>query len=195
MPYIDGPFAVINADDFYGREAYEAMAQFLSADHLPTEHAMVGYALENTLTENGSVSRGVCTVDEAGHLTSVTERLKIVRHEDGSMADQTEDGEVALKAGTTVSLNFWGFQKEVLPRLETLFARFLAETVPQNPLKAEFYLPGIADTLLRSGEGSVEVLQCPAHWYGVTYQEDLPSVKASIARLKAAGHYPAELWK
>ena len=195
IPYIDSPFAVLNADDFYGKEAFEVMAKFLSADRKPTEHAMVGYALENTLTENGSVSRGVCSVDESNHLTGVVECLKIVRHEDGTMADQTEDGEVPLEAGTTVSLNFWGFQKEALPELERLFVKFLSETVPQNPLKAEFYLPGIADTLIREGKGSVEVLQCPAHWYGVTYQEDLPGVKASIAKLKADGQYPTELWK
>lgn len=195
LPYIDEPFAVLNADDFYGKEAFEVMGKFLSADHAPTEHAMVGYALENTLTENGSVSRGVCNVDENDYLTAVQERLKIVRREDGSMADLTEDGEVPLADGTIVSLNFWGFQKEVLPKLEGLFKEFLINKVPQNPLKAEFYLPGIADSLLKSGEGTVEVLRCPARWYGVTYREDLPGVQESIAKLKADGQYPAELWK
>ena len=195
LPYIDGPFAVLNADDFYGKEAFDVMGKFLSADRAPTEHAMVGYALENTLTENGSVSRGVCNVDENDYLTAVQERLKIVRREDGSMADLTEDGEVPLAAGTIVSLNFWGFQKEMLPKLEGLFKEFLINKVPQNPLKAEFYLPGIADSLLKSGEGTVEVLRCPARWYGVTYKEDLPGVRESIAKLKADGQYPAELWK
>ena len=194
-PYVDGPFAVINADDFYGREAYEVMGKFLSSDRKATEHAMVGYALENTLTENGSVSRGVCSVDETGHLTGVEERLKIVRREDGTMADMTEAGDVVLPSGTTVSLNFWGFQAEVLPKLDAMFDSFMENAVPRNPLKAEFYLPGIADTLLRTGEGTVDVLQCPARWYGVTYQEDLPGVKATIARMKAEGLYPEELWK
>ena len=194
-PYLDGPFAVINADDFYGREAYDVMARFLMAEHLPSEHAMVGYRLENTLTENGSVSRGICTLDDNAHLTGVEEHLKIVRLPDGSMVDQRETGDVSLASGTTVSLNYWGFQAEILSHLETLFVQFLAETVPQNPLKSEFYLPGIADTLLREKKGTVEVLQCPARWYGVTYQEDLPGVKAAIAQMKAEGHYPDELWK
>ncbi len=194
-PYIDGPFAVINADDFYGREAYEVMGKFLSADRLPSEHAMVGYALENTLTENGTVSRGVCAVDGSDHLTAIEENLKIYRRADGSMADQREAGDVELASGTVVSLNFWGFQAQALTRLDDLFEKFFRESVPQNPLKAEFFLPSIADSLIREGVGTVEVLRCPARWYGVTYQEDLPGVKKAIADLKAAGHYPTDLWK
>ena len=195
VPYIDGPFAVINADDFYGREAYAVMGKFLSEEKLPSEHAMVGYALENTLTENGTVSRGVCAVDESDHLTAIEENLKIYRRPDGSMADQRESGDVELAAGTVVSLNFWGFQAEALSRLNGLFEKFFRESVPQNPLKAEFFLPSIADSFIREGVGTVEVLRCPAKWYGVTYQEDLPGVKNAIAQLKAEGHYPADLWK
>lgn len=193
---IHEPFTVINADDFYGREAYEAIAGFLTAPHAAYEHAMVGYDLKNTLTENGSVSRGVCSVNETGHLTGIVERTKILRLPDGRTAF-TEDGEryEALPEDTTVSLNLWGFQAEVLPMLDDLFREFLKTRVPENPLKAEFYLPSIADRLLHNGTGTVEVLHCNARWYGVTYREDLPGVKAAIAAKKAADEYPEYLWK
>jgi len=193
---IDGPFTVINADDFYGWEAYEAIAQFLTGDRKPTEHCMVGYALKNTLTENGTVSRGVCALNEADCLTGIVERTKILRLPDGQTAF-TEDGEnyEPLSEDTIVSLNFWGFQAEVLPRLNALFEAFLQEKVPQNPLKAEFYLPSIADHLLHDGSGTVQVLSCDARWYGVTYREDLPGVVDAIAAKKAAGEYPEYLWK
>ena len=163
---IDGPFTVINADDFYGREAYEAVIQFLTGDRKPTEHCMVGYALKNTLTENGSVSRGVCALDDRDRLTQIIERTKILRLPDGRTAF-TEDGESYedLPEDVIVSLNFWGFQAEVLPKLNVLFDEFLQKTVPQNPLKAEFYLPSIADHLLHDGSGTVQVLSCDAHWY------------------------------
>ena len=193
---IDGPFTVINADDFYGREAYEAIAKFLTADRKPTEHCMVGYALKNTLTENGTVSRGACSLDENSCLTGIIERTKILRLPDGRTAF-TEDGETYedLPEDSIVSLNFWGFQAEVLPKLNALFEAFLQEKVPQNPLKAEFYLPSIADHLLHDGSGTVQVLSCDARWYGVTYREDLPGVVAAIAAKKAAGEYPEYLWK
>lgn len=195
-PHVHEPFAVINADDFYGREAYEAMAKFLTAPHADSEHAMVGYALKNTLTENGTVSRGVCSVNETGHLTGIVERTRILRLPDGRTAF-TEDGEryEALPEDTTVSLNLWGFQAGILTMMEGLFREFLETRVPENPLKAEFYLPSVADRLLHSGTGTVEVLHCNAHWYGVTYREDLPGVKAAIAEKKAAGEYPVQLWK
>lgn len=193
---IDGPFTVINADDFYGREAYETIVKFLTAEHKPSEHCMVGYALKNTLTENGSVSRGVCSLDDTDHLTQIVERTKILRLPNGQTAF-TEDGETYedLPEDVIVSLNLWGFQAEVLPRLQSLFREFLEETVPQNPLKAEFYLPSIADHLLHDGTGTVQVLSCDARWYGVTYREDLPGVVAAIADKKAAGEYPEYLWK
>ena len=196
-PALDAPFAVINADDFYGREAFESIAKFLTADRKDTEHCMVGYALKNTLTENGTVSRGVCTVDEKGLLANIVERTKILRLPDGQTAFTEDGGETyeALPEDTTVSMNCWGFQAEMLPKLQSLFAQFLQENVPSNPLKAEFYLPSIADHLLQSGTGSVQVIACDARWYGVTYREDLEGVVAAMAAKKAAGEYPEYLWK
>ena len=192
---IDGPFAIINADDFYGQQAFEAMGRFLQGGHAATEHAMVGYALENTLTENGSVSRGICTVDEAGHLTDIVERTKIVKTAGG--AAYTEDGETwtDLPLDSVVSMNLWGFQHGALDRLEGLFRTFLTESVPQNPLKAEFYLPVLPKYLLSHEGETVEVLRSAARWYGVTYQQDLPGVVAAIQAMKDAGIYPDALWR
>ena len=192
---IDGPFAVINADDFYGYEAFQAMADFLAVERPAGQQAMVGYALSNTLTENGSVSRGVCQVDKDGLLTAITERTTIEKRPDG--AAFTEDGGAtwtALSGDTVVSMNLWGFQRPVLERMEQMFRTFLTETVPGNPLKAEFYLPLLPDAMIADGSGSVQVLTSDAKWYGVTYKEDLPGVVASIAALKASGMYPERLW-
>ena len=192
---VDGPFAVINADDFYGYEAFKAMADFLRADRPANQQAMVGYALENTLTENGSVSRGVCQVDDRGLLTAITERTTIEKRPDG--AAFTEDGGATythLDADTVVSMNLWGFQRPVLERMEQMFRQFLANTVPTNPMKAEFYLPLLPDTMIAEGSGSVQVLTSDARWYGVTYKEDLPGVVDAIAAMKAAGQYPDRLW-
>ena len=193
-PEIDGPFAVINADDFYGYEAFLAMADFLRQDRDSSRQAMVGYRLENTLTENGSVSRGVCETDETGFLTGITERTRIEKTAEGPA--YTEDGEtwVPLTENTVVSMNLWGFQKSVLEVMETLFLQFFAKTVPQNPLKAEFYLPLIPAHLIGTGSGTVEVLQSAARWYGVTYREDLPGVVAAIEAMQDAGKYPRQLW-
>jgi hypothetical protein len=193
-PEIDGPFAVINADDFYGYEAFQAMADFLRQDCDHSRQAMVGYRLENTLTENGSVSRGVCETDENGFLTGITERTRIEKLADGPA--YTEDGAhwVPLAEDTVVSMNLWGFQKPVLDVTETLFAQFFAQTVPQNPQKAEFYLPLIPSHLIETGTGTVEVLRSAARWYGVTYREDLPGVVAAIEAMQAAGKYPRQLW-
>jgi len=194
-PYVDGPFVVINADDFYGRDAFSAIAQFLTADRADTEHAMVGYALENTLTENGTVSRGVCELDEADCLTAIVERTKILRLADGRMA-YTEDGEtyLPLPDSTVVSLNFWGFQKSVIPRMHSLFRDFFSTKLPTDPMKAEFFLPSIPDSMLHDGSGTVKVLSSAARWYGVTYKEDLPDVMAAIQALKDKGEYPEQLW-
>lgn len=192
---IDGPFAVINADDFYGYEAFKTMADFLSAPQPADRLAMVGYALENTLTENGSVSRGVCEVDAKGLLTAITERTTIEKRPDG--AAFTEDGGqtwTALTGDTVVSMNLWGFQRPVLDRMARMFRTFLTDTVPNNPLKAEFYLPLLPNAMIAEGSGSVQVLTSDAKWYGVTYKEDLPGVVASIATLKDSGKYPEQLW-
>ncbi len=191
---IDGPFAVINADDFYGYEAFQTIADFLKEDRPQSEHAMVGYALVNTLTEHGSVSRGVCEVDEQGYLLSVTERLRIEKTPHGPA--YTEDGEtfVPLADDAVASMNLWGFQRSVLPRLDAGFVDFLQHKVPENPLKAEYLLPHLPTGMIAEGTGTIKVLTSDARWFGVTYQEDLPGVVAAIRAMKDAGKYPENLW-
>ncbi len=192
---IEGPFAVINADDFYGKEAFEVIAKFLSEDRAPTEHAMVGYHLSNTLTENGSVARGVCTCDENGFLKDIVERTKIVKRGEG--AAYTEDGEtyVELPMDSLVSMNLWGFRKEALDGFEAKFRDFLSNTMPSNPLKAEFFLPLIVSDMIAENTGTIRVLSSAARWHGVTYKEDLPSVVAAVQAMKDAGKYPEYLWR
>lgn len=193
-PEVDGPFAVINADDFYGHAAFQAIAAFLRADRAPSEQAMVGYALENTLTENGSVSRGICQVDARGYLRGIAERTHIEQRPYG--AAYTEDGETFtdLPKGTVVSMNLWGFQHGVLDRLDGMFREFLTEALPRNPQKAEFFLPSVSGRMLQDGTDTVQVLRTNARWYGITYKEDLPGVAAAIAGMKAQGLYPEQLW-
>ncbi|MBQ3223234.1 MAG: NTP transferase domain-containing protein [Clostridia bacterium] len=193
--HIDGPFAVINADDYYGRDAFDTMAKFLMEDAGENVHAMVGYKVENTLTENGSVARGVCE-QENGLLQGVTERTSIIPEGDG--AAFTEDGGETythIDKGTIVSMNFWGFKPSVVGKMEDYFVDFLKEILPGNPLKAEYYLPSIPNRILKEGIGSVRVLPTSEKWYGVTYRDDLPRVQAAIAAMKAEGKYPEELWR
>ena len=192
---VDGPFAVINADDFYGRDAFAAAAQFLLAGGDADEHAMVGYNIENTLTENGSVSRGVCQGDASGYLTDITERTTIEPREGG--AAFTEDGGATwtfIPAGTPVSMNLWAFREGVVPAFARLFEDFLKNTVPGNPMKAEFYLPNVPKTLIAEGRGRVRLLNTSERWYGMTYREDAEKVRAAIAGMKAKGLYPEKLW-
>lgn len=193
--YLDRPFAVINADDYYGREAFETMARFLMEDEGENAHAMVGYKVENTLTENGSVSRGVCE-QNGGMLTGVTERTSIVPQGDG--AAFTEDGGATythIDRGTIVSMNFWGFKPAAVAQMQAYFVDFLKDTMLGNPLKAEYYLPSIPNRMLQGGTGTVRVLSTDEKWYGVTYREDLPRVQAAIAAMKVEGKYPEELWR
>ena len=190
---VDGPFAVINADDFYGAGAFQAIYDFLAADRGADEHAMVGYRLRNTVTENGYVSRGICTV-ENGFLTGVTERTKIEKR--GAAAAYIEDGrEYPLSGNEIVSMNFWGFSPAMLDELWARFPAFLDRQVPADPIKTEYYLPAVANAVLQEGLGTVRVLECGEVWHGVTYREDLQSVQDAVAALKSAGVYPAELWE
>ena len=192
---ITAPFAVINADDFYGRKAYAVIHDFLAGAHPVGEYAMVGYRVENTLTENGSVARGVCAMDASGqYLTGVVERTRIEPREGGA-AFIDENGETFLPAGTTVSMNFWGFTPDILPEIEGRFAGFLRENLPLNPLKCEYFLPIIPNQLIGEGKARVRVLHCPEKWYGVTYQPDMPAVQAAIQAMKDRGVYPQDLWK
>ncbi len=190
---IPGPFAAINADDFYGRGAFAAIAEFLRAPGDENIHAMVGYNVENTLTENGYVSRGVCAVDADGMLQGITERVHIEKRPGG--AAFLENGqETFIPAGTVVSMNMWGFRHNILDAMRTQFVDFLTDDLPHNPEKAEYYLPAVPNRLIREGKARVKMLNTAERWYGVTYSEDMPTVQAAIAAMKAQGVYPAELW-
>ena len=191
---VEGPFAVINSDDFYGRGAYEAIYRFLTESEAPHHYAMLGYQLRNTVTEFGSVARGVCHVQD-GMLLDITERTKIFKR--GQDAAYTEDGEtfVRLSGDSLVSMNFWGFTPEILDEIWDAFPAFLAENLPVNPEKCEFYLPTFVGSRLAEGKVRVRVLPCMETWHGVTYKEDLDSVKSAIGQLKREGKYPARLWE
>ena len=191
---VEGPFAVINSDDFYGRGAYEEIYRFLTEHETPHHYAMLGYQLRNTVTEFGSVARGVCHVQD-GMLLDITERTKIFKR--GQDAAYTEDGEtfVPLSGDSLVSMNFWGFTPEILDEIWAAFPAFLTENLPVNPEKCEFYLPTFVGSRLAEKKISVRVLPCMETWHGVTYKEDLDSVKAAIGQLKREGKYPARLWE
>ena len=190
---VDGPFAVLNSDDFYGPSAFSAMYRFLKENSDPDCYAMVGYRLRNTVTEFGSVSRGVCQVRD-GYLTDITERKKVFKR--GKDAEYTEDGEhfFPLPGESVVSMNFWGFSLRMMQELWARFPAFYRENVPENPEKCEYYLPMAVNAQLAEGSARVRVLPCEESWYGVTYHEDLASVQAAIARMKQAGVYTPELW-
>ena len=191
---VEGPFAVINSDDFYGRGAYEEIYRFLTEHETPHHYAMLGYQLRNTVTEFGSVARGVCHVED-GFLHDITERTKIFKR--GQDAAYTEDGEtfVPLSGDSLVSMTFWGFTPEILDEIWAAFPAFLAENLPVNPEKCEFYLPTFVGSRLAEKKVSVRVLPCMETWHGVTYKEDLDSVKAAIGQLKREGTAPARLWE
>lgn len=190
---IPGDFAAINADDFYGRGAFTALADFFRSPHADNEYAMVGYRLRNAMTANGTMARGICET-ENGRLTGVTERTCIEKR--GDDAAFTEDGKnwTPLSGNTVVSMNFWGFTPRILAELEARFPVFLRENLPVNPMKCEFFLPTVANAQIHEGLGSVRVLHTDEAWYGVTYREDLPDVQAAVAALHAQGCYPDRLF-
>ncbi len=189
---IQGDFAAINADDYYGPGSFQAACDFLTSPHGPDSHAMVGYRIENTLTENGSVSRGICNVD-GGALTGIAERTRIEPREGG--AAYIEGGaEHFIPAGTLVSMNLWAFNHGILDEMRARFVDFLRTRAVEDPLKAEFYLPSVPDALIREGKAQVRVLETGERWYGVTYREDLDGVKAAMADLCRRGVYPEKLW-
>ena len=192
---IDGPFAVINADDYYGPEAFRVMYDYLSThpDTDKYQYCMVGYQLKNTVTQNGSVSRGVCVADPEGMLESVTERTKITQ--EGGVIHFTEDegkSWTELPGDTPVSMGLWGFTVSFLPEAQNRFVSFLEENLDKNPLKCEYFLPSIVSSLIDEGKAQVRMLHSADKWYGVTYKEDKPEVVAAIARMTAEGLYPAE---
>ncbi len=195
---IDGPFAVINADDYYGPHAFEVLYNYLSQhpDNERYQYAMVSYPLRNTVTEHGSVARGVCQVDEQDHLLSVTERTRIEK--DGDHARYTEDGGETwhpLDGSTPVSMNLWGFNHSFLKELEDRLPAFLDKALVENPLKGEYFLPSVVSALIDEDRAQVQMLRSQDRWYGVTYKEDHPQVVAALAQMTAEGQYPAYLWE
>lgn len=195
---IHGPFAVINSDDYYGSEAFRLIYDFLSTQDeaaVPQRYAMVSYLLGNTVTDNGSVARGVCRVGEDGLLREVVEHTRIEK--DGSDARSTLDGGetwVPLPGSTPVSMNFWGFQRSFVDEGEARFPEFLDRILAENPEKGEFYLPLLVSRLIGEGKAQVQVLPSEDKWYGVTYREDKPGVVAALADMTARGLYPENLW-
>lgn len=191
---IDGPFAVINADDFYGEQAYKVLADYLNGDIAEGEYAMVGYKLANTLTDNGYVSRGVCSYDDNGFLSEIHERTHIEKREQGAAYTENGTDYMPLTGEELVSMNFWGFTPGIIKELGGIFERFLKDEVPSNPLKSECYIPVSVDELLKAKKATVKVLSSPDRWFGVTYKEDKPMVVESVKKLKAEGRYPEKLW-
>ena len=194
----DAPFAVINSDDYYGKQAYCEIYNYLcnAQDGKKADYCMVGYRLGNTVTDNGSVARGVCDVDEAGYLTKVVERTKIEKYADG-IHFTTDDGATweDVAADTPVSMNMWGFTPGFLDAVEADFPRFFREEVPQNPLKSEMFLPMTVGRMLQANQATVKVLRTGDKWFGVTYAADKPVVVAALKEMTAAGAYPNGLWK
>jgi len=194
---VDGPFAVINADDYYGSHAFQMMydSLCLQQDDSSYQYSMVGYVLENTLTENGHVARGVCETDEHGFLTDICERTRIEKKDGG--AAYTEDGNtwVEISGKSIVSMNLWGFTPSILSELKARFPLFLDKTISENTLKAEYFLPTVVGELLAEKKGSVTVMCSQDQWYGVTYRPDHATVVAAIKIFKENGLYPEKLWE
>ena len=190
---VSEPFAVINADDFYGKESYEVMSRFLSARGSVTgEYAMVGYILSRTMSTNGSVSRGLCEVDDTGLLLDIDEHVKISYEGDGIVSLLPDGEKLPLTGKETVSMNFFGFTPDAFSHIERLFGAFL-EKSGTDP-KAEFYIPIAAKALIREGTATMTVLRSNASWFGVTYREDKPDVVDRIGELIDSGKYPDPLW-
>lgn len=189
---VDGPFAVLNADDFYGQGAYKALYDFLTSGKGENEHAMVAYLLKNTVTENGYVARGVCSGKD-GYLTDVVERTHIEK--DGENAKFTEDGESwqMLDGDTLVSMNCWAFGKGILEQLYSRFPAWLDENLKTNPVKCEYFLPSVVNDGIKDKQCAVHLLNCTEKWYGMTYKEDMDSVKCAIKQMRDNGIYPEKL--
>lgn len=199
MGEIDGPFVVINADDFYGSHAFQVAYDYLTT-HQDEEgiyrYMMVGYRLENTLTDNGHVARGVCEMDAQGYLVDIHERTHIEKRGNGAAYTEDEGKTwIPISGDATVSMNMWGFSESILGELQSRFSAFLEENFKKNPLKCEYFLPFVVDELLKEGRATVAVEKSQDKWFGVTYKEDKPMVMAAIQNLKDQGVYPAHLWK
>jgi UTP-glucose-1-phosphate uridylyltransferase len=189
---ISEPFAAINADDFYGAEAYQVVAKYLSQSVSGDKYAMVGYQLDNTLSEFGSVSRGICVTDENKQLTKITETHKIRQEGKHILCESENQQTVELTGKETVSMNFWGFQPSVFRNIESQFVDFLITNI--NLPKSEFYIPFVVFEMINQGQADVEVLKADSPWFGVTYKEDKPFVVEQIQKLTVQGIYPEKLW-
>ncbi len=194
---VDGPFAVINADDYYGPEAFREIYGYLSAhaDGDVYEYVMVGYLLKNTVTENGTVARGVCEETADNFLTRVTERTKIEKGEPPRYTEDDGQTWTELSEDTIVSMNMWGFTRSFLDEAWARFPAFLDKALAENPAKAEYFLPTVVSQLIDEGKARVKVLRSEDKWYGVTYREDKPTVVSAIAEKTASGLYPDRLWE
>ena len=193
---IDGPFMVINSDDYYGKSGYQLMYQFLSSQKEDTgNYAMVSYELGKTLTEKGSVTRGCCKTDDNGFLQDIVEQKMLVKTENGA-AYSEDDGETfhPIEVTSPVSMNMWGFGKSIISEFGKALDLFFDKKVALNPMKAECLIPTEVDVLLKSKKATVKVLTSTDQWFGVTYKEDKPYVVESIQKLKDAGEYPEKLW-
>ena len=190
---LDGPFAVINADDYYGQTCFKELAHFLKHEAVDHHYGMVGYLLKNTLTDHGSVARGQCIVED-GRLVNVIERTRIEKR-DGRIQYFLDEQWHDLTEDTLVSMNMWAFAPSIIEEIEKRFSRFLDTTVVENPLKGEMYIPNVVGELLQEKLADVKMMQSHDKWYGVTYQEDKEGVKAGIRSLIEQGCYPQPLWK
>ena len=194
--FLDAPFAAINSDDYYGTEAFKKIYDFLAnaKDDEKKHYVMVGYELMKTLSENGHVARGICSVDEKGMLSTITERTRIESYEDGA-AFTEDDGKTWTKfpENTVVSMNMWGFTESFVKKLVEDFPEFLKDAIENNPMKGEYFLPFVVNDMLSSGEADVKVLSSSDKWYGVTYKEDKPVVVAAIKKLCDSGLYSSPL--
>jgi len=190
---VNEPFAVINADDFYGADAFKKAADFLKSECSPTVYAIIGYQLANTLSEHGTVSRGVCEVDEKGNLVGIKERLKISRQNGVMVDEESETKKVELAEEVKASMNFWCFHPSVFNFIEEGFQVFLKENI-DNP-KAEYLIPFTADQWIKAGKGVIKVIPTSSKWFGVTYKEDAPVVQRSLNELVQRNQYPNNLWK
>ena len=194
---IKGPFAVINADDYYGKNAFEKIYDFLSntTDDEKYRYTMVAYRLSNTVTDNGYVSRGICKVDDNQYLIDITERTMIEKHND-NIEYSEDDGKSwhQLEDDSLVSMNMWGFSKSILEEIEKGFDKFLEEGLNTNPLKCEYFLPSVVSNLLKKEKATVKVLNSEDKWYGITYKEDKPVIVKAISQMKDKGLYPKGLW-
>jgi len=189
---IKEPFCALNADDFYGFNAYKVMAKFLTASENPTEYSMVGYKLKHTLSDYGSVSRGICQVNENDFLQKIVETTKIFKKENKVISVEPDGSEKELTGEESASMNIWGFKPSVFPVLEEKFIEFLEEN--GRELKSEIYIPSVVFEMIRDKKATVKVLKADSPWFGVTYKEDKPRVVARLKKLIEAGDYPEKLF-